>query len=122
MDGKPPPGVGESYVFGGLPETDAFAFNALYESLASQARAAFAVKHVQAAEESTRIAVSFRDEARSGIYVINSDGTEKQRWTRASSDMLPRWSPDGTQIGMVFQWSLDRNSVLYRSKVDTYVR
>lgn len=101
IDGESAVWVGESCVFAGLPETDALAFNALYEKLASQARAAFGAIGVQATDNATQIAVSVLDAEHGGIYVVNTDGTGKQRLTKAGSDMLPRWSPDRKQIAFL---------------------
>ena len=101
IDGESAVWVGEACVAAGLPETDALAFNALYEQLASQARAAFGATGAPEAYNSTQIAVSVLDAEHGGIYVVNTDGTEKRRLTTGHSDMLPRWSPDGKQIAFL---------------------
>ena len=61
----------------------------------------FLVVGVQAADNSIRIAVSVLDAEHGGIYVVTTDGTGKQRLTTGSSDILPRWSPDGKQIAFL---------------------
>jgi TolB protein len=55
----------------------------------------------QTTEGSSRIAVSVLDEGHGGIYVHNADGSGKKRLTNGSSDILPRWSPDGKQIAFL---------------------
>ena len=54
-----------------------------------------------AADHSTQITVSVLDAEHGGIYVVYTDGTVKRRLTTGSSDMLPRWSPDGKQIAFL---------------------
>jgi len=55
----------------------------------------------QTTEGSSRIAVSVLDEGHGGIYVHNADGSGKKLLTNGSSDILPRWSPDGKQIAFL---------------------
>jgi len=62
---------------------------------------AFEATGVQVADQSTQIAVSILDAEKGGIYVVNTDGTGKRRLTTGSSDMLPRWSPNGKQIAFL---------------------
>jgi alpha-tubulin suppressor-like RCC1 family protein/Tol biopolymer transport system component len=64
-------------------------------------RAAFGATGVQVADHPTQIAVSVLDEEHGGIYVVNADGSGKQRLTNGSRDILPRWSPDGEQIAFL---------------------
>jgi len=53
----------------------------------------------------------------SDIYVMNVDGTEKERLTNNSANNLyPSWSPDGKKI--VFQSSRDRNPEIYIMNAD----
>ena len=101
IDGETAVEVGECCLFGGLSKTDALAFHALYEQLASQSRNAFSAIGVQSPDNSTRIAVSVLDEEQGGIYVLHADGSGKQRLTKGRSDILPRWSPDGEQIAFL---------------------
>ena len=58
-------------------------------------------KSRQTTEGSARIAVSTLDEEHGGIYVVNEDGSGKQRLTKGNSDILPRWSPDRKQIAFL---------------------
>ena len=55
------------------------------EATSAQGPAAFSAKGGQTAEGSAQIAVSVLDEEHGGIYVVNADGSGKQRLTKAAA-------------------------------------
>ncbi|MCH7687138.1 MAG: PD40 domain-containing protein, partial [Planctomycetes bacterium] len=57
---------------------------------------------VQAADKTPfQIALSVQQKGRSGIHVINPDGSDSRRLTKNRNDTSPRWSPDGKQIAFL---------------------
>ena len=58
---------------------------------------------VQAADKTHyQIALSVQQEGRSGIHIIDADGSDPRRLTKNRNDILPRWSLDGKHIAFLF--------------------
>ena len=62
--------------------------------------------------------IAFRSSKNSGVFVVNSDGTQLRRLTRGV-DHDPVWSPDGTRIAFV-RWimvGIDRDEIVRRPAI-----
>ena len=67
-----------------------------------------------------RIAFATNRDGQQEIYVMNADGSDQRRLTRAPrrDDILPRWSPDGEAIAYVGRRLPNGSSAVYAISVD----
>jgi Tol biopolymer transport system component len=60
--------------------------------------------------------IAYTDQSNGNIYVIDADGSDRTQLTSSGSDVLPRWSPDGSQI--VFTSGRDGDDEVYIMNAD----